>query len=172
MLYQNDGFGKDLLGGFQKEIEGSDIKIVAKQSYEVTDPTVSPQVAKLAKLGRRHVPRHRHAEADRAGDRHRGQDRAWKPLHLLSNVSASKNLVFKPVGLAAAKGIVSNTYLKDPESPQYANDAAMKDYKAQLKKFAPRLNPDEPFNVYGWAAAETMVKTLQKAGKDADPRQA
>ena len=29
VLYQNDGFGKDFLGGFQKEIEGSDIKIVA-----------------------------------------------------------------------------------------------------------------------------------------------
>jgi len=90
----------------------------------------------------------------------------WKPLHLISNVSASKSLVFKPVGLAAAKGIVSNTYIKDPESSQYTNDAAMKQYKAQLKKYAPRLDPNEPFNVYGWAVAETMVRTLQQAGKD------
>jgi branched-chain amino acid transport system substrate-binding protein len=166
VLYQNDGFGKDLLGGFQKEIEGSNIKIVAKQSYEVTDPTVSPQVVKLAKSG-----------ADTFLDIATPKPTAqaigtvakigtWKPLHLISNVSASKSLVFKPVGLAAAKGIVSNTYIKDPESSQYTNDAAMKQYKAQLKKYAPRLDPNEPFNVYGWAVAETMVRTLQQAGKD------
>src|SRR5829696_5905090 len=35
-LYQNDGFGKDLLGGFEKALEGSDIKVVAVESYEVT----------------------------------------------------------------------------------------------------------------------------------------
>jgi branched-chain amino acid transport system substrate-binding protein len=165
VLYQNDGFGKDFLGGFQKEIEGSNIKIVAKQSYEVTDPTVSPQVVKLAKSGG-------DTFLDIATPKPTAQaigtvaKIGWKPLHLISNVSASKNLVFKPVGLAAAKGIVSNTYIKDPESSQYANDAAMKSYKAGLKKYAPHLDPNEPFNVYGWAVAETMVKTLQNAGKD------
>ena len=166
VLYQNDEFGKNFLNAFQKGIDGSSIKIVAKQSYEVTDPTVSPQVVKLARSG-----------ADTFLDIATPKPTAqaigtvakigkWKPLHLISNVSASKSLVFKPVGLAAAKGIVSNTYIKDPESPQYANDAAMRDYKAQLKKYAPRLNPDEPFNVYGWAVAQTMVDTLKKAGKD------
>jgi branched-chain amino acid transport system substrate-binding protein len=166
VLYQNDEFGKNFLSAFQKRIGGSNVKIVAKQSYEVTDPTVSPQVVKLARSG-----------ADTFLDIATPKPTAqaigtvakigkWKPLHLISNVSASKSLVFKPVGLASAKGIVSNTYIKDPESPQYASDAAMKDYKAQLKKYAPRLNPDEPFNVYGWAVAETMVDTLKKAGKD------
>jgi len=166
VLYQNDEFGKNFLGAFQKGIEGSDIKIVTKQSYEVTDPTVSPQVVKLARSG-----------ADTFLDIATPKPTAqaigtvakigkWQPLHLISNVSASKSLVFKPVGLAAAKGIVSNTYIKDPDGAQWASDAAMKDYKAQLKKYAPRLNPDEPFNAYGWAVAETMVKTLEKAGKD------
>ena len=166
VLYQNDEFGKNFLNAFQKGIGGSSIKIVAKQSYEVTDPTVSPQVVKLARSG-----------ADTFLDIATPKPTAqaigtvakigkWKPLHMISNVSASKSLVFKPVGLAAAKGIVSNTYIKDPESPQYTSDAAMRDYKAQLKKYAPRLNPDEPFNVYGWAVAQTMVDTLKKAGKD------
>ena len=51
MLYQNDGFGKDLLGGFEKGIEGSDVKVVAKESYEVTDPTITSQMRKLAGSG-------------------------------------------------------------------------------------------------------------------------
>jgi len=165
VLYQNDGFGKDFLNGFTKEIEGTGIKIVAKESYEVTDPTVAPQTVKLSKSGA-------DTFLDIATPKPAAQSIGtvakvgWKPLFLLGNVAASKGLVFKPVGLEAAKGIISNTYLKDPESSQYTNDAGMKEYKAQLKKFAPRLNPDEPFNVYGWAVAETMTKALEQAGKD------
>ena len=37
----------------------------------------------------------------------------------------------------------------------------MKEYKAQLKKSAPKANPNEPFHVYGWAAAATMVEALK-----------
>ena len=48
VLYQNDDFGKDLLGGFKKAIEGSGITVVAEQSYEVTDPSVDPQMRNLA----------------------------------------------------------------------------------------------------------------------------
>jgi branched-chain amino acid transport system substrate-binding protein len=165
MLYQNDSFGKDLTGGFEKAIEGSNIKVVARESYEVTDPSVAPQISKLAGSG-----------ADTFLDVTTPKPGAqaiaavaksgWRPLHILNNVAASKTLVLKPVGFKAAQGIVSTTYFKDPEDPQWADDPAMTEYKAQLKKFAPKLNPDEPFNVYGWAAASTMVKALEQAGPD------
>ena len=148
-----------------ERIAGSDIKLVARQSYEITDPTVAPQVTKLA-----------HSGADTFLDVATPKPAAqsigavassgWKPTFMLSNVSASKGLVFKAVGVKKAKGIISDTYLMDPESPQFADDPAMKDYKANLKRFAPRLDPDEPFNVYGWVAGETMAHALEKAGKD------
>ncbi len=48
VLYQNDAFGEDLLNGFKEAVEGTDIEIVAEESYEVTDPTVSSQMSKLA----------------------------------------------------------------------------------------------------------------------------
>ena len=116
MLYQNDGFGKDLLGGFEKAIEGSDVKIVAKESYEVTDPTITSQIRKLAASGADTflnitTPKFSAlaiatiAKSD------------WKPLHILNNVGASKTLVLTPVGLENAKGIVSTTYFKDPDAP-------------------------------------------------------
>ena len=44
----------------------------------------------------------------------------------------------------------------------------MKEYRAQLKRYAPKANPDEPLNVYGWAVASTMVKALEEAGDDLD----
>ena len=74
----------------------------------------------------------------------------WKPLHILNNVGASKTLVLKPVGFENAKGIVSTQYFKDPEDPQWADDAAMKEYRDALKKYSPKSNPDDPFNMYGW----------------------
>jgi branched-chain amino acid transport system substrate-binding protein len=160
VLFQNDAFGEDLLGAFEKGIEGSDLKIVAKESYEVTDPTAAPQVQKLAasdadvfldittpKFGAQAIATV--AKTD------------WKPLHILNNVSASKQLVLTPVGLENAEGIISTAYFKDPEDPQWEDDAAMMEYKDGIKQFAPRADPNEPFNTYGWAAASTMVKALE-----------
>jgi branched-chain amino acid transport system substrate-binding protein len=167
ILYQNDGFGKDLMSGFEKAIEGSGIKIVARESYEVTDPTVAPQVTKLAGSGADtflNIATPKPA-AQALGTVAKSD---WKPLHILNNVASSKSLVLTPVGLKAAQGIVSTSYLKDPEDPQWKDDAAMKEYREQLKRFAPKANPNEPFNVYGWAAASTMVKALEQAGEDLD----
>jgi branched-chain amino acid transport system substrate-binding protein len=161
VLYQNDAYGKDLLDGFKQAIDGSGIQVTAAESYEVTDPTVDSQVSKLAtskadvfldittpKFGAQAI--HRLTEVD------------WKPLHILNNVAASKTLVLKPAGLAASKGILSTTYFKDPEDPRWASDPAMQEYKAGLKQYAPSADVNEPFNVYGWAAASTMAKALEQ----------
>jgi branched-chain amino acid transport system substrate-binding protein len=161
VLYQNDAFGKDLLDGFKAAIQGTGVQVTAAESYEVTDPTVDSQVSKLAtskadvfldittpKFGAQAI--HRLTEVD------------WKPLHILNNVAASKTLVLKPAGLAASKGIVSVTYFKDPEDTRWASDPAMQEYKAGLKQYAPNADVNEPFNVYGWAAANTMAKALEQ----------
>jgi branched-chain amino acid transport system substrate-binding protein len=164
VLYQNDGFGKDLLGGFQDGIAGSGIKVVKKEAYNVTDPTVAPQVGRLARSG-----------ADTFLDITTPKPAAqaiatvaksgWKPLHILNNVGADKNLVLKPVGLQNAKGIVSTAYFKDPQTAKWANDPAVKEYKAALKKYAPHADPDDAFNMYGWTVAQTMAKALQNMKK-------
>ena len=160
VLYQNDGFGKDLLGGFEKAIEGSDIQVVARESYEVTDPTITSQMRKLAASG-----------ADTflniTTPKFSAQSIAavaksdWRPLHILNNVGASKKLVLEPVGLENAKDIVSMTYFKDPEDPQWADDPAMQEYKAGLKEHEPKADPLDAFNAYGWAAASTMIEALK-----------
>ena len=160
VLYQNDGFGKDLLGGFEAALKGTDIQLVAKESYEVTDPTITSQIRTLAGSGADTfinitTPKFS-AQAIAAIAKS-----DWKPLHILNNVGASKTLVLTPVGLENAKGIVSTQYFKDPDDPQWADDAAMTEYKENLKKYAPKADPNEPFNAYGWAAAQTMVKAIE-----------
>jgi branched-chain amino acid transport system substrate-binding protein len=160
VLYQNDGFGKNLLGGFEKGIKGSGIKVVAKESYEVTDPTIASQIRKLAASGADTFLNVTTPKFSAQAIAAIGKS-DWKPLHILNNVGASKTLVLTPAGLDNAKGIVSTAYFKDPEDPQWANDPAMREYKASLKRFSPRSNPNDPFHVYGWGAAQSMVTALK-----------
>ena len=88
----------------------------------MTDPTVSAQVGRLARSGADTflnitTPKFS-AQAIAAI-----AESDWKPLHILNNVGADKNLVLKPVGLENAKGIVSTAYFKDPQDAQWADDA-------------------------------------------------
>jgi branched-chain amino acid transport system substrate-binding protein len=160
VLYQNDAFGEDLLNGFKDATEGTGIQVVAEESYEVTDPTVSSQMSKLAssdadtfldittpKFGAQAI-----VAADKLG---------WKVLHIINNVSASKLLVLEPAGLDKSQGLVSTAYFKDPASPDWSDDASMKEFKDALAKYEPRANPEDPNCVYGWAAASTMVEALK-----------
>src|SRR5215210_2811178 len=160
VLYQNDGYGKDLLGGFKDGIAGSSIKIVKSETYNVTDPTVAAQVGRLARSGADTflnitTPKFS-AQAIAAVAKS-----DWKPLHILNNVGADKNLVLKPVGLDNAKGIISTAYFKDPQTAEWADDPAVKEYKAALKKYAPKADPEDAFNMYGWSAATTMANALK-----------
>ena len=161
VLLQNDGFGKDLLGGFTEGIKGSGVSVVAQETYEPTDPTVAPQVKKLAsskadvfldistpKAGAQAI-----AAAAQSG---------WKPLHILNTVAASKAQVLKPVGFQYAQGIVTASYFKAADDPQWANDEAVKTFLTELKKYAPDADPADPYSVYGWIAGETMVQALTK----------
>jgi len=165
VLYQNDDFGKDFLDGLQEEIKGSGVKIVAKQSYEVTDPTVAPQVTKLAS-SKADVFLSVTTPKPAAQSIAAVAQSSWKPQIMISNVAASKALVFQPIGLKPAIGVLAPNYIKDPSSPQWNDDAAMTQFKTQLKKFSSGANPDEPFNAYGWSVAETLVQALKQAGKN------
>jgi branched-chain amino acid transport system substrate-binding protein len=160
VLYQNDAFGEDLLNGFKQAVEGTDIEIVAEESYEVTDPTVSSQMAKLANSDADtflNITTPKFSAQAIAAQAKLG----WKVLHILNNVGASKKLVLEPVGLENAQGIISTSYFMDPEDPQWQDDPAMREYYDAMEKHEPRADPEDPFHVYGWAVANTMVRALE-----------
>ncbi|MET8986464.1 ABC transporter substrate-binding protein [Nonomuraea wenchangensis] len=162
VLYQNDDFGKDLLGGFKKAIEGTRLTIVAEQSYEVTDPSIDPQMRNLAgskadvfldittpKFG---------SQALAADVKNTG----WNPLHIINNVAASIT-VLKPVGFDNVQGVVSSSYYKDPNDPTWATDAEMTLYKQKVKQYAPGADPNIPYLTFGWAVANSFHKAMDAA---------
>jgi hypothetical protein len=93
---------------------------------------------------------------------------SWDPpVIYTASIAATANFL----GLArksGAGGLVDNTfsvqYAKDPASPRWASDPAMKLYRRVLSMYASQLNQDDGVNFYGVSAAEAFVELLYKAG--------
>jgi branched-chain amino acid transport system substrate-binding protein len=166
ILYQNDDYGKDYLKGLKDGLgEAAKRLIVLEQSYEVTDPTIDSQIANLKNSGANvfynvTIPKFAVQAIKKA------HDIGWKPLHLLNNVSSSVDVVLKPAGLDASKGLITALYTKDPTDPQWKNDAGMKEWMAWMQKYYPEGNTKDAFNVYAYTVAQLMVHVLKQCGND------
>jgi branched-chain amino acid transport system substrate-binding protein len=167
VLYQNDDFGKDYLIGL-KEGLGADKAakmIVSEASYEVTDTSIDSQVVSLQASSADTLvvgatPKFA-AQAIR-----KVYDIGWKPLFLMTNVSASVGTVIDPAGRDKAVGIISAGYLKDPVDPTWKDDPAMKQWRDFMAKYYPEGDVSDVGNVYGYTAAATMVQVLKQCGND------
>ena len=166
ILYQNDDFGRDYLKGFKDGLgDKAKTMIVAELTYEPTDPTIDSQIIALQASGADvffdvTIPKFA-AQAIR-----KTYDSGWRPLHVLTNVSISVGTVLQPAGLEKAVGLVSSVYLKDPTDPAWKDDKAMKDFVAFMRRYYPDGNRDDIFNVYGYAAAQTLVQVLKQCGDE------
>ncbi|HLZ05148.1 MAG TPA: ABC transporter substrate-binding protein [Bradyrhizobium sp.] len=165
VLYQNDDFGKDYLKGLNDGLGAKASMIVAKESYETSEPSIDEHVVKLKAAGADvfisiTTPKFaaqaikKIAEID------------WHPLQILSNVSASVGGVTKPAGYENSQGILSAAYLKDGADPQWDDDPGMKKFLAFLAKYYPEGNRLDASTAYGYAAAQTMAKVLKMCGDD------
>src|SRR3954469_20298720 len=150
VLYQNDDFGKDLLAGLRNGLGKKAKQIVSKQGYEVTDPDVQSQIARLkaAKVSTLMIfatplfTIQSYVYAHKLG---------WKPRVYVNAVSSAANIM----GLAKAgagqkqvEGTVSIVFLKDPTDPGWAKDPGMKLYRSIMKRYKGG-NPNDVYAVYG-----------------------
>ena len=164
VLYQNDDYGKDYLEGFEKGL-GAKAKtmIIAKASYETSDPTVDSQIVQLQASGANvffniTTPKFA-AQAIR-----KAYDIGWKPVEYLNSVSGSIGSVLTPAGLEKSVGLISVEYLKDPLDPAWKDDKGMNDWRAFMAKYYPEGKLTDSFNVSGYAAAQTLVQVLKQCG--------
>jgi branched-chain amino acid transport system substrate-binding protein len=163
VLYQNDDFGKDLLTGLRDGLGEKASMIVAEDSYEVSEPTIASHIVKLKSTAADvflsiTTPKFA-AQAIR-----KTAELGWKPLYLQINAGASIGGVIQPAGLDNAQGILSAAYAKDGADPRWDDDAGMQKFSAFLQKYAPDANKADSSVVYGYGAAQTMVKVLQQCG--------
>ena len=90
----------------------------------------------------------------------------WKPLQIITNVSASVGSVMQPAGFENAQNVLSAAYAKDGADPQWNDDPGMKKWLAFLDKYMPGADRTDGSIVYGYGVAQTMVKVLQMCGDD------
>ena len=90
----------------------------------------------------------------------------WKPLHILSYVSASIGSVIKPAGFENAQGIISAAYFKDPNDVGWKDDAGLKAFNAFLDKYFSEANRSDTLIVNGYNTAQLLVHVLQQCGDD------
>lgn len=165
VLYQNDDTGKDYLNGFKDGLGDQTKLIVAELSYEVTAPTLDSQLLQMQAAG-----------ADVLFDQttpkfaaqviRRMSEMGWKPVHYLNNIAASIGAVLVPAGLDNSKGLISTIFMKDTTDPQLADDPAVKEWAAFMKKYNPSGNLLDSINVTGYSVAQTVVQVLTQCGDD------
>src|SRR3954466_6907888 len=165
VLYQNDDFGKDYLKGLKDGFAAKASAIVAEESYRSTEPTIDSHIVKLKSTGADvfiNIATPKFA----AQTIKKTAETDWKPLHIVTNVSASVGGVMKPAGLEASQGVLSAAYAKDGADPQWSNDADFKKWIAFVDKYMPGADKADGSIVFGYGVAQTLVKTLEMCGDD------
>jgi branched-chain amino acid transport system substrate-binding protein len=166
LLYQNDDFGKDYLGGLKETLGDKYSTLVIKEaSYEVSEPTVDSQVITLQGSGAdtfviAATPKFA-AQALR-----KAYDVGWKPVEYLTNVSVSVGAVLKPVGLEKCVGAMTGAYVKDPTDARFKDDAEMIKWRQFMAKYMPSGDVNDVNIAYSYGAGATMVQVLQQCGND------
>jgi branched-chain amino acid transport system substrate-binding protein len=168
VLYENSDYGKDLLRGLQRGLGKRASRIVAKQSYEVTDTDVNSQIAKL-----------RRSKADTfmlfalpyqtIQSFVYAYKLKWRPQFFVSAVSIEPSIM--AVARQGTNGketgnALSVAFVKDPTSPAWREDKAVALYKSIMKRYFAGGRISDVYNWYGMTVAFSMVDALKHAGRN------
>jgi branched-chain amino acid transport system substrate-binding protein len=171
VLYQNDDYGKDYLLGVRSALGKaySDANIVAQEGFEVTAPNVSSQMAKIRASGAALfmiLATPTHTIRAYATGKALGYNPEQIYLNSVAATAAFLNVAVAAAGAPYVNGSLSVTAIKDPSNPAQANDAAVREYRRIMEKYAPSLNASNQLYIYGFGLAETFVQAMYKAGKN------
>ena len=164
VFYQNDEYGKGYLRYFKEALgDKAASMIVGEASYEFTDPTVDSQILSLKGSGADTI-------LNASTPKFSGQavrkiaEIGWKPLHLMIYSASSVESAMKPAGLENGIGIITTQYFKMPDDPSWADDKAMAEYFAFMKKWMPNEPAKDPTALIGYLMAGVMHDILKKCG--------
>jgi branched-chain amino acid transport system substrate-binding protein len=167
VLYQNDDYGKDLLAGLRNGLGKKVGLIKAKQNYDVTDPDVRSQIAKL-KSAKVNTLMLFATPQFTIGAYYAASTLGWRPKVYVNAVSSAANIMGIATASAGKKqteGSISIVFLKDPTDAHWKKDPGVKLYRSIMKRYKGG-NPNDVYAVYGMSAAHTFVAALKKAGRN------
>jgi branched-chain amino acid transport system substrate-binding protein len=166
VLYQNDDLGKDFHKGFKQGLGAAAAqRIVAEATYELTDVTVDSQVASLKASGADTLA-HFSTPKFAAQAIRKVADLGWKPLQVVGSPASSIGGVLKPAGVENAVGLVTAQFVKQPGSPEWANDNEMKEYLEFMRRWAPSEDASDFVGLSGYVNAQGVALVLQRCGDE------
>ena len=166
ILAQNDDSGRDAIKGVRDGLGDKAARmIVSTTTYETTDATTDSQVLTAQGSGADvfffwGIPKFSAMTIRKVFDV------AWKPLYILGNPASSVATALAPAGLDKSVGLVTSAYMKDPNDPQWENDAGYKEWRAFLAKYYPDGDMKDINVVYGYSQAQCLEQVLRACGKD------
>jgi branched-chain amino acid transport system substrate-binding protein len=164
VLFQDDDFGKDYLGGFKDGLgDRAAAMIVAEASYETSDPTVDSQVVSLQASGADVLINGATFKFAAQAIR-RAYDIGWKPMHFLNGPATSIPSTLRPAGLEKAVGLITARSSKTPGDPQWEHDPDYQKYLAFMRDHYPGGDAEDSTNFAGYAWAYGFTEVLRRCG--------
>lgn len=164
VLRQTGELGKAYLRGLQAGIKESNgnVEIVAKQTYEPTDPTVESQIGKLAQSDADVLYLAVSVTKLAANALVHMREIGWHPTPVICRLSSSISQVIKPANMMNADNLYSAAFTKAADNPKWKSDSDMEKFLSRMKKYSPDSNSVVPNAAWGYAAAATFVKALEQ----------
>jgi branched-chain amino acid transport system substrate-binding protein len=162
ILSQNDSFGESYVEGFKNAVEGTDITVVAEETF---DPKVETnpqgQVTTLAGsgadawlLGVTSIPCPNALKS--------AKDSGWQPLTYVTLTCSSK--VLMSLAGDASEGTISTRATYDPADPASASEPGVVEFKTEGAKYGLTTEDLDDLNVSaGWGFAAYLVQLLEAA---------
>ena len=165
VISQNDDFGRDYLAGLKDVLGEKYETVVTSATYEITDPTIDSQIVRLKASGAdvfviAATPKFA-AQAIR-----KAYEIGWRPTTFVSNVAVWVSTVMQPAGLEASTGVISTSYVKDPDDPAWANDAGVKGWRDFMASYAPEADLHDTNYVNAYNSAMVLEAVLKACGDD------
>ena len=168
VLYENTDYGRDLTNGLRRGLGRRAGRIVAVRPYEITDSDLGSQISQLKRSGANTFMLfatpgfaiQAFLSAHRQG---------WRPRTFISSVSIEPSimkLIRLNTSARATTGTMSMGYLKDPTSPTWNRDPAIRLYRQIMRRYLPGRKASDVYHYYGMAVAHSMVHALRKAGRN------
>lgn len=159
LLLQNDEFGQEGEQGLRQGLEGSDVKITARETYEAVSFDVAAQTQRLKNAGVDVVAVYAIPPQAASFVKNAREVLNWDVPIVVSSVVQS-DIFVQLAGPQNAEGIISAVFghqIYETDNP------GVKRHYEIMQKYAPDVAISN-FTLYGAALAELMVEALKRAG--------
>ncbi len=161
LLLQNNEFGYEGEEGIKRGLEGSDVEIVARETYESVQWDVTAQTQRLKNAGAEVIATYAIPPPAASLVKTAREVLNWDVPIIVTGVDATE-LFLELAGAENSEGIVSVLFGHQAHETDYPG---VQEYLANLKQYAPQV-PVSNLTLYGYIVGELTVEGLKRAGAD------